>query len=180
MKTKDLVLCAVFVALVAISAMITIPIGPVPITLQTPMVILTGALLGSRLGVMTMVVYLIAGLIGIPVFAGGSGGFGSLLSPSFGFVIGFIPLAYFAGLGNREGQSLLKAILTTAVGMVILFTFGFLYFYFIMNNVLESPKGLAESIMLTVAPFIVKDLIVTVVTVLFAQTLVRRGITAHA
>src|SRR5699024_11656152 len=71
MKTKELVFCAVFVALVAISSMITIPIGPVPITLQTPMVILTGALLGRRLGGITMVVYLIAGLIGAPVFAGG-------------------------------------------------------------------------------------------------------------
>lgn len=177
MKTKELVFCAVFVALVAISSMITIPIGPVPITLQTPMVILTGALLGRRLGVITMVVYLIAGLIGAPVFAGGSGGIGSLTSPSFGFVLGFIPLAYFSGLGNSGGKNTFTAILTTLFGMIILFTIGFLYFYFIMNVVLESPTGLAESIMITVAPFIIKDLIVTVVVVLFAHTLVRRGIT---
>src|SRR5699024_4117501 len=80
-----------------------------------------------RLGVITMVVYLIAGLIGAPVFAGGSGGIGSLTSPSFGFVLGFIPLAYFSGLGNSGGKNTLTAILTTIFGMIILFTIGFLY-----------------------------------------------------
>src|SRR5699024_10580693 len=126
MKTKELVFCAVFVALVTISSMITIPIGPVPITLQTPMINLTGALLERRLGVITMVVSLIAGLIGEPVFAGGSGGIGSLMLLSLGFVLGFNPLAYFSGLVNSGGKNTLSAILTTIFGMIILFTIGFL------------------------------------------------------
>src|SRR6266852_5733889 len=80
--TRSVSLVFVFSLLTALAAQIVIPIGPVPITAQTFAVLLTGALLGSRLGAMAMVVYLIEGASGLPFFYGGSGGIAHLLGPT--------------------------------------------------------------------------------------------------
>ncbi|CAD2073287.1 biotin transporter BioY [Phocicoccus pinnipedialis] len=176
MKTKQLILVALFAALIAIGAQISIPIGPVPITLQAPMVILAGCLLGSRYGVLSVVVYILIGLIGIPVFAGGSGGLASLVSPSFGFIIGFLPLAFFAGLAARSESSLFMSGIIVTIGVLILFAIGLVYFMIIMNYVMVSPVSVTKAIMYTVTPFIVKDLIVAVCTLLFSRVLIQRGV----
>src|ERR1700745_1216201 len=78
-----------FSLLTALAAQIVIPIGPVPITAQTFAVLLTGALLGSRLGAMAMIAYLLEGASGLPFFAGGTGGLPHLLGPTGGYLIAF-------------------------------------------------------------------------------------------
>src|SRR5437588_12777027 len=78
-----------FSLLTALSAQIVIPIGPVPITGQTFAVLLTGALLGSRLGAMAMIAYLIEGASGLPFFAGGMAGLPHLLGPTGGYLVAF-------------------------------------------------------------------------------------------
>lgn len=85
------------VALVALLAKVSFFIGPVPITGQTLGVIVVGAALGSRRGAIALSTYLLAGLAGLPVFAGPVAGAAYALAPSFGFVIGFIPAAFVAG-----------------------------------------------------------------------------------
>ncbi len=97
MKSKNITLVALFTALTAIGAFISIPLGPVPITLQSFFVILSGILLGPKLGALSQVLYIFLGLIGIPIFSGFSGGLQHILKPSFGFIIGFVFAAYIAG-----------------------------------------------------------------------------------
>lgn len=178
MKTKQLILVALFAALIAIGAQISIPIGPVPITLQAPMVILAGCLLGPRYGVMSVVVYILLGLIGIPVFAGGSGGFASIVSSSFGFILGFLPLAMFAGIAAQPERSVVMSGVIVSLGVLVLFTIGLVYFYFVMNYVVMTPVNLTKAIGFTVTPFILKDMIVAVCTIAFSRVLVRRGVHA--
>src|SRR5699024_11300136 len=101
MKTKQLVHAALFVALIAIGALVKLPLGPVPFTLQLPMVILTGLLLGPKLAFISLITYTLLGLLGIPIFAGASG-LGAFVSPTFGFIIGYIPAALIIGVGKNK------------------------------------------------------------------------------
>src|SRR6184192_3902740 len=87
----------VFSLLTALAAQIVIPIGPVPITAQTFAVLLAGALLGSRLGAMAMIAYLIEGASGLPFFAGGSGGLPHLVGPAGGYLMAFPAAAFITG-----------------------------------------------------------------------------------
>lgn len=88
---------AMFGALTAGGAYISIPLPPVPITMQTLFVNLAGALLGGYLGAMSQIVYILLGVIGLPVFAGGKAGAGVLLGPTGGYLIGFVVGAYVIG-----------------------------------------------------------------------------------
>src|SRR5947209_2679819 len=92
-----------FSLLTALSAQIVIPIGPVPITGQTFAVLLTGALLGSRLGAMAMIAYLIEGASGLPFFAGGMAGLAHLLGPTGGYLIAFPAAAFITGAFAEHG-----------------------------------------------------------------------------
>ena len=87
-KTRSLVYCALFTALIAVGAFIKIPIPVVPFTLQYLFTMLAGILLGSRLGSLSVLAYMILGLIGLPIFSEG-GGIGYVFKPSFGYIIGF-------------------------------------------------------------------------------------------
>lgn len=173
MKTKQLVFAALFVALIAVGAQIRVPIGPIPFTLQVPMVLLCGMLLGRKMGLVSILAYIGIGLIGIPVFAG-SGGLGSLVSPSFGFVLGFIPGVVIVAMGGTE--KLYKMISFAILSMLVIFLFGVLYFAFIMNFVIGTPMSFVEILMIAVLPFFIKDVILTVLTVMFARTLTNRGL----
>lgn len=173
MKTKHLVFAALFTALIAIGAQIRIPLGPVPFTMQMPMVLLAGMLLGKKLGLISIIAYIGIGLIGIPVFAG-SGGLGSLVSPSFGFVLGFIPGVVITAMGGSE--DIKRMIVFTLLGMSAIFICGVLYFSFIMSAVIGTPMSLTQILMAAVVPFIIKDIILAVLTVMFARTLMGRGL----
>lgn len=173
MKTKHLVYAALFAALIAVGAQIRVPLGPVPFTLQVPMVLLCGMLLGKKYGLIAVVVYLGVGLVGVPVFAG-SGGFGTVLSPTFGFILGFIPGVVVTALGGNEKYG--KMILFSILGMIVIFICGVLYFAMIMNTVIGTPMGIKEVLMVAVVPFLIKDILLAVLTVIFAKTLTQRGL----
>lgn len=173
MKTKHLVFAALFTALIAIGAQIRVPLGPVPFTLQVPMVLLAGMLLGKKLGLISIMAYIGIGLIGIPVFAG-SGGLGSLVSPSFGFVLGFIPGVVITAMGGNKDTK--KMITFTLFGMSAIFISGVLYFSFIMNIVIGTSMSLTQILMAAVVPFLIKDIILAVLTVMFAKILMGRGL----
>lgn len=173
MKTKKLVFAALFVALIAVGAQIRVPIGPIPFTMQVPMVLLCGLMLGKKMGLISILTYIGIGLIGIPVFAG-AGGLGSLVSPSFGFVLGFIPGVVIVAMGGTK--KVYKMISFALFGMLVIFLFGVLYFAFIMNFVIGSPMSVVEILLIAVLPFLIKDIILTVLTVMFARTLTKRGL----
>ncbi|MHC0553040.1 biotin transporter BioY [Salinicoccus sp. CNSTN-B1] len=175
MSTKHLVYVAVFASLIAIGAQIRIPLGPVPLTFQVPMVLLGGLLLGPKLGALSAFVYMLMGLFGLPVFAGG-GGIGSIFSPTFGFIVGYIPAAWCAGFGRVHQVTTLRSVSFTFAAILMIFLSGLLYFMFAMNIFLDTPVNAAEAFKLAVLPFILKDLAVGAATILFAKALVSRGL----
>jgi len=112
-------------AALAASAQITLPMWPVPATLQTLVVLLLGALGGSRLGVAAVLAYLLEGAMGLPVFAGGTAGPAVLMGPTAGFLLGFIPAAALAGLAARGGLARQGSVLLAA--HLLLFVPGVLW-----------------------------------------------------
>lgn len=94
---KEQLLAAIFAGIIAIFSQVTIPLGLIPFSLQTFIVGLVVALLNRKIGVLAIVIYLLLGLIGFPVFAGAGSGLASLLGPTGGFLVGFLPMGFFIG-----------------------------------------------------------------------------------
>ena len=113
---------SMFGSLTAVGAYIMIPLPPVPITMQTLFVSLAGALLGGYLGALSQVVYILLGVIGLPVFAGGKAGFGVLIGPTGGYLIGFIVGAFIIGkltsLHRDPGLFWLMGAMVAGIGIV--------------------------------------------------------------
>lgn len=173
LSTKELILISLFAALTAISAMFSIPIGPVPVTLQTFMVILSGIVLGSRLGLMSQLIYLLLGLIGLPVFSGGAGGLGTVLTPSFGFLIGFPISAYVIGKIIEKFNSKVTIILAVIIGSIIPYITGIPYFYLIFTSYLGKSITLYKTLSLTMIPFIPGDCIKAFVAITCGSAIVK-------
>ena len=142
MKTKDLVLCAMFVALIAVGAFIKIPVPVVPFTLQFLFTMLAGLLLGPVNGALAVVVYIVLGLIGLPIFTQG-GGPGYIFQPSFGYIIGFAVAAYVNGkIANAKTHPSYRRLLgANFLGLFIVYAFGMIYYYVISNFYLNSSIG---------------------------------------
>src|SRR5213593_9885 len=115
-----------FSLLTALSAQVVIPIGPIPITGQTFAVLLTGVLLGSRLGAMAMIAYLIEGASGLPFFAGGMAGLPHLLGPTGGYLVAFPAAAFITGAFAEQGwdRKFITAVAAMAVGSIVIILCG--------------------------------------------------------
>ncbi|MGM0441174.1 MAG: biotin transporter BioY [Elusimicrobiota bacterium] len=114
-SVKGLVYTALFAVLTGIGALVIIPAGPVPITLQTLFCLLAGAILGKKFGPASQVMYVLLGIVGIPVFSGGGSGLGTLFGPTGGYVMAFIPASYITGLLTQKNMLIPGMILATAV-----------------------------------------------------------------
>lgn len=141
--------------LMALMAQIVIPLPftPVPITGQTFGVLLTGALLGSRRGALSVVLYLLEGVLGLPVFAGGASGPGRLLGPTGGYLLGFVAAAWVTGYLCERGwdRRVLSATLAMGIGNGVIYLFGLLWLaYFV---------GPGRALMAGLWPFIPGDVV---------------------
>ncbi len=121
-----------FSLLTAAAAQVVIPIGPIPITGQTFAVLLTGALLGSRLGALAIIAYLIEGASGLPFFVGGHFGFAHLIGPTGGYLISFPAAAYITGAFAEHGwdRRFLSAAAAMAIGSAVILFCGWAWFSF--------------------------------------------------
>lgn len=139
-STQDMVLCGVFTTLIAVGAFIKVPIPVVPFTLQFLFTMLAGLLLGGRKGALSVGVYILLGLVGLPVFAEG-GGFWYILKPSFGYLLGFMLAAYVTGrMVERKGRlSTGWVIAVNFLGLFIVYAAGMIYYYVICNYVIDTP-----------------------------------------
>jgi biotin transport system substrate-specific component len=157
----DAALVMAGVALVALLAKVSFFIGPIPITGQTLGVIIVGAALGAKRGVASLTTYLLVGLAGLPVFAGPVAGPAYVLSPTFGFILGFIPAAFVAGwLAERAwDRKPLLAFTGFVAASVIPFIVGVPYMILMLAVVVGSPVSFATALELGVWPFIVPGLI---------------------
>jgi len=153
--TRSVSLVVAFSLLTALAAQVVIPIGPVPITGQTFAVLLTGALLGSRLGAMSMIVYLIEGASGLPFFYGGHGGIAHLLGPTGGYLVAFPAAAFITGAFAENGwdKRFLSAVVAMAIGSLVILLAGWAWFAVLMH---ASPLAAFQ---VSVMPHIVGDII---------------------
>ena len=167
-KALDLTLASMFVGLMAIGANITsfVPfmvVGGVPITLQTFFAILAGIILGSRLGAISMTVYALVGLVGVPVFAKFGAGLSTFISPTFGFILSFIFTAYVAGKMVEKNRTLFAFIFASLIGLVINYVFGTNWMYFAYKFWAAAPEGFTyQMAWLWMAVPLPKDIILAV------------------
>ncbi len=126
-SAKRLTLIALFVALLTVSAKITIPMVPVPMTLQTAVVLFFACYLGMADSIAGVAIYIVMGLIGIPVFASG-GGFAYAVKPSFGFTLGFLVSCVVCGLIYKKSGNLLRTITAVLAGTISVYIIGIAYF----------------------------------------------------
>ena len=151
--TRSVGLVVSFGLLNALAAQIAIPIGPVPITGQTFAVLLTGALLGSRLGAAALIVYLVEGASGLPFFAGGTGGFAHILGPAGGYLVSFPAAAYITGAFSEHGwdKRFITGAAAMAIGSLVILLAGWLW--------LSQFIGATAALHAGVTRFIVGDII---------------------
>ena len=146
LRTKELILCALFCALTAVGAQLTIPIPYGAITLQLLFMLLAGLMLPPLMSFLSMAVYVLLGLVGAPVFAGFSGGFSSITSPTFGFVIGLAlsaPLISVLFRALKKRWKLFPAALVAGLaGILVTYLCGAVYGYFVMTLVLTKEVTL--------------------------------------
>lgn len=137
----ELAKCAIFVALMVVSAFIRIPFPLVPLTFQTVVAVLAGLLLGPVYGTAAVGVYIFMGLLGLPVFTNG-GGFAYVVQPTFGYILGFAAAAFVAGAlcgrGKAAQITLRGALLASVAGFLVNYIVGVPYFlliwHFYMHN----------------------------------------------
>ncbi|MCK5849001.1 MAG: biotin transporter BioY [Caldisericia bacterium] len=161
MSVRYMVVIGLFIALFTLSSVfpIYIPISPVPITLHVFFVMLSGVILGKKFGTISVVIWILIGIFGLPVFSGGKSGIMVILGPTGGFLVGFIVCSYIVGyMVNRFGYRLNTIILSGFIGLLFIYIIGCLgffgSFYF-----LHKPITLLQSIKLSVFPFIPFDIV---------------------
>ena len=150
---------AFMAAVMAILSQFTIPVGAVSMTLQTFVCALAGGLLGSKWGAVSILVWLLLGLLGIPVLTMGKAGPGIFLSPVGGYYIGFIIMAGLSGFRPAVKGYFIRQFLLALAGLLICYALGTIWFmgYFSLGLGKEMPLWMALT--MTVFPFVIFDLI---------------------
>lgn len=180
-KTAYMALCGLFAALMAICSLISVPLGftPVPVNLATLGVFLAGGLLGRKYGTVSMIVYVLLGAVGVPVFAGFRGGLSVLAGPTGGYIIGYIVAAFLIGLlveiflgekgtvksGRARLTELLLCALAMVAGLAACYFLGTIWFMF------STHTGLWPSLISCVFPFLPGDALKIIAGALLVQRL---------
>lgn len=161
-----------FAALTGVGAWVQVPLGPVPLTLQTLFVLLAGITLGPRLGALSQVVYVAVGLAGAPVFAGGMGGPVVVLRPTFGYLMGFVAGAYLVGhLSQREELTFLRAFISCLIGLAAIYACGVPYLWFSLHHILGKQIDLDRTLWVGLVIFLPGAMAKTTVTAVLGPKL---------
>lgn len=153
-------------ALTAVGAYIAIPVGPVPIVLQNLFVYLTGLLLGGRWGLMGIAAYLLAGAVGLPVFAGGKGGIGHLVGPTGGYLLGFLPAVAIIGIiTEKTGGKILFGIAALILATAVIYACGIIWLSVV------TGMTIVRSLVVGMVPFLIGDAIKIAAALFIARSL---------
>ena len=155
MKIRDLTLVSLFIALMIAGAFIRIPLPFIEVTFQAFFAVLAGLILGPKKGFLATFLYMVLGLIGLPIFAKG-GGLGYILIPSFGFVIGFIVASTIVGYLYHVKK--FNKYFSSILGILIIYLVGTPYMYLILNVHSNIEKTLISLIIIFI-PFLIKDIL---------------------
>ncbi len=170
--SKKIVFTALFAALIAVCGFISIPIPgtPIPIVLQNMLTVLTGLMLGPVWGTLSTALFLVAGTLGLPIFAGGTGGIAKLMGPTGGFLYGYALATLISGMIAQrpvygKKTPLLRLILATVCSFVIMYIPGVIHFMRVMD------KTFSQTMTLCVIPYIPGDVVKMVLAILLAAKL---------
>lgn len=156
--TKEMVLTAMLTAVMAVCSWISVP-AEIPFTLQTFAVFCAIGLLGGRNGLFSILVYILLGAIGIPVFAGPSGGIGIILGNTGGYIVGFVFIALICWLTEKLfGNGLIVRIISMIVGLAVMYAFGTAWFMFLYTKN-TGDVSLIQVMKWCVTPFVIPDLL---------------------
>lgn len=165
MSLRGMAYASMFGALTALGAYIMIPLPPVPVTMQTLFVDLSGALLGGSLGAMSQVVYILLGVVGLPIFAGGKAGAGVLLGPTGGYLTGFVAGAFVIGkvTAMREKPGLVWLICAMSLGIAVVYILG------IAQLMVVAKLDLAKAIAVGLLPPLPGDILKIIAAALICR-----------
>ncbi|WP_319466281.1 ECF transporter S component [uncultured Trichococcus sp.] len=168
LSTRDLTQISIFAALTFVSGFLSIPVGPIPITLQTLLVLLTGFFLRPKAAFFAQSLHLLLKLL--------LGGFQSLLSPSFGFVFGFVAAATLISyLVHKKEGSFLNYGIAAVAGTIVMYAIGLPYMAAILNGVMGNQFGLAEIFQMGMILFIPGDIGKALLAIILADRLKGRA-----
>ena len=172
MKTKDMTLIAVMAALICVAGPLSIAIGPIPLSLASFAVYLAGTVLGWKKGALAVLIYLLIGLVGVPVFSGFSGGIQKLAGVTGGYLIGYLPCALITGLGTGEKKPVWLLPVCMLIGTAVLYIIGTAWFMIQTQNTLAASMGMC------VLPFLPGDAVKIIAATLISVP-VRKAIAAR-
>lgn len=174
-RTKDLVLTALMAAVLCIVSPWSIPIGPIPVSLSLFAIYLTMYLLGAKLGTMSVLLYLLIGLLGLPVFSNFTGGPQKLFGPTGGFLIGYLPMALLIGLfldhTQKEHSTFWRMLFRIVVVFActwVLYLFGTIWYMFL------SGTDFIAALSVTVLPFVLIDLVKNILAAVLGPAIRKR------
>ena len=173
-KTRMMILAALFAALTAVGAFIRFPLGTMSVTLQFMFTAMAGVLLGAKWGAVSQTVYVVLGLVGLPVFTMG-GGIGYVMQPSFGFLLGLIPTAWVIGRLTEKENGRWRTALACLAGLAVLYLIGLPYMYLIMKLYLHKSITVWTAVKAGMLVYLPGDAVKIALTVLLYKPL-RRAI----
>lgn len=156
---KEMTLIGICVALISVFSQISIPLpfSPVPITLQPLAVFLSGVILGGRLGSWTIVIYILLGSIGAPVFSGGKAGISVVMGPTGGYLISYPIVAYIIGIGFEKNRGMILKVVSLIAGLVICYLLGMIQLSIV------TGMGFQKAFLVGVLPYFPLDIVKLIV-----------------
>lgn len=173
MKIANLTRVSLLLALLVISSQFAIPIGPVAISLQTLVVLIIGLILPPKQAVLTTSLYLILGLMGLPIFTQAMGGPYSLFLPSFGFILSFIPAVWVVSKIRlmQWGNETSRYIVAVLCGSVLIYLIGISYMGFILVFYLGNEMSIGKILSIGMLPFIPGDIVKSLLAIQISKQL---------
>lgn len=170
-KTLDMVYIGVFAVIIAICSWITLPFGMVSFTMQTFAIFLTVGVLGGRRGTMAVLIYLLLGIVGVPVYAGFGSGIGAILGQEGGYLIGFLFSALVMWSAEKLfGRKTWSMALSMVLGLIVCYAFGTVWFMTVYARNMGAV-GLVTVLGWCVFPFVLPDLIKIALAVILCKRL---------
>lgn len=174
-KTYAMTTIALMAAVLCVVGPFTIPIGPVPVSIAPLVIFLSVYILGTKNGTISVLLYLLIGAVGVPVFSGFAGGFGKIAGPTGGYLLGYILMALIAGwFIHRYYDRVVVQFLGMVLGLAVLYAFGTAWLAY------SAGMSFGAALAAGVLPFIIPDLIKIVIAIALGRTirsrLVRSGI----
>ncbi len=169
-KARDISLIALFSAIIVICSLITIP-SAIPFTLQTFAIFLCLNILGAKKGIISILIYILLGVVGLPVFSGFNGGISALLNVTGGYIIGFIfsALTYWliTSAFSKKPRKIINLI-SSFLGLIVCYIFGTLWYIFLFIKNGEFV-GFASAFTICVLPFIIPDILKILLSVTISE-----------